>query len=591
MLLRPTSTRSLLAIGGFGIAYAGLALTVTNPYYQSMLALVPVWAILALAWNIPGGYGGLVSFGHAAFFGIGAYVVGLGLAQFGIPSLAGLALAGLCGAAAGALIGIVTLRLRGHYFALAMLAYPLAFLNVMNWAGWQEVVLPDARHRQHLSLQPADPRFLTGIMLAIFIVALLVCWAVEQSRMGLSLVAIREDERAAEAAGIDARAVKLRALVLSGAMAAVAGGLYAIVLRVITPAGVFGLDVSAQALVLCLFGGGGTLWGPVIGAVILIPGATLLNGFFGSILPGLQGLLFGVAIVAVMLGAPEGLFWLVRDAFGSGMRKAVPPLRAPRAAPRKDAALGMPAIAAAPPGALLEIAGLSKSFGGLRAISDVSLRIEPGELVGIIGPNGAGKTTLFNLLSGFVRPDAGEVRFCAADVTGLRPSRICRLGIGRTFQTPRAFARLSVLDNVVAGALAGSRDDGEAVRRGWHVLERTGLAGKAACLAGQLTMRELRLMEIARALAADPRLILLDEPLAGLSGPDVAAVIAVLRTISTTDVAICIIDHTIKAMTELVERFVVLDRGAQISAGTPRSVMQDPLVIEAYLGRRHHVPA
>jgi ABC-type branched-subunit amino acid transport system ATPase component/ABC-type branched-subunit amino acid transport system permease subunit len=584
MLLRPNSRRTLLSIGGFAVVYAALALSVGNAYYQSVLALVPVWAVLALAWNIISGYGGLVSFGHAAFFGIGAYVVGLAYERFGIVPSAGLILAAFAGAGAGALIGAITLRLRGHYFALAMLAYPLAFLDLMNWLGFQEVVLPVGQTSNLMALHADDPRVETLITLFFLIVALLVCWTIEHSRMGLSLVAIREDESAAEAAGIDARRVKLLALTISGAMAAVAGGLYAIVLVVVTPGGVFGLNVSAQALVLTLFGGAATLWGPVIGAIVLIPLATLLNGFLGSVLPGLQGIVFGVAIVVVMLGAPEGLYWVVRDAIGR--RTGAAPLA------EQPPAAGVIAPRAHLIGdVLLEVDGIEKSFGGVRAIAGVSFTIERGELVGILGPNGAGKTTLFDLLSGFSRPNVGCIRFCGTDITGLRPYQICRLGVGRSFQTPRAFARLSVLDNVIAGALGTTDDDAIARLRGWSALERTGLAGQAGVLAGDLVMRDLRLMEIARALAADPVLLLLDEPLAGLGGPEIADLMTVLGAISASGIAICIIDHTIHAMAGLVDRFIVLDRGQRISAGTPLAVMQDPVVIEAYLGRRHRVPA
>lgn len=583
MLFRPNARRTLVGIGGFSAVYVALAVSVGSAYYQSVLAFVPVWAVLALAWNIISGYGGLVSFGHAAFFGIGAYVVGITFSRFGIPPSLGLILAAIAGAGAGALIGSITLRLRGHYFALAMLAYPLAFLELMNWLGFQEVVLPVGQTSNLLALHAEDPRVETLITLFFLIVALLISWTIEHSRLGLALVAIREDEAAAEASGIDARRVKLLALTISGAMAAVAGGLYAIVLVVVTPSGVFGLNVSAQALVLTLFGGAATLWGPVVGAIVLIPLATLLTGFFGSVLPGLQGIVFGVAIVMVMLGAPEGLYWLVRDALGRTAR-AVPPTPPPNPVTiaHRHISVGQ---------TLLDVVDIKKSFGGAIAIAGVSFRIEPGELVGILGPNGAGKTTLFDLLSGFTRPDAGQMRFCGQPTMGLRPYEICRLGIGRSFQTPRAFARLSVLDNVVAGALGAADDDALARHRGWNALEKTGLNGQAATIAGDLVMRDLRLMEIARALAADPLLLLLDEPLAGLGGPEIEELILVLGRINASGIAICIIDHTIHAMAGLVDRFIVLDRGIRISAGTPNEVMQDPVVIEAYLGRRHRVPA
>ena len=237
-----------------------------SAYYQLVLTQVLLWAVLSLAWNILCGYSGYFSFGHAAFWGLGAYTVALGMVDFDLTPWLSIPFCAVVGAVAGALIGYPTFRLRGHYFALAMLAYPLAMLYVFQWLGYQEVALPMKREAPLLYMQFADPRVYVVLALALLVIALLISLRVENSRFGMALLAIKQNEPAAEAAGIDTWRWKMLALMLSGALAAVAGGFYAVVLLVVTPETVFGMLVSAQALILALFGGVGSLWGPVIGA-------------------------------------------------------------------------------------------------------------------------------------------------------------------------------------------------------------------------------------------------------------------------------------------------------------------------------------
>jgi branched-chain amino acid transport system permease protein len=252
----------------------------------------------------------------------------------------------------------------------------------------------------------------------------------------------------------------------------------------------------------------------------------------------------------------------------------------------------MPATAAAPvrrqPGGndLLVLRGVGISFGGLRALDDVDLVVREGSLHGIIGPNGAGKTTLFNVVNGFLVPDRGSIGFAATPLVGLRPSRVCRLGIGRTFQIVRAFSRMTVLENVIIGAFVGARDDIAAERMARAALDRVGLTDRASAVAGGLTTRELRLMELARALAPLPRLLLLDETLAGLGHDDLAGVLGVIRQVRDEGVTVLIIEHTMQAMVQLVDQFSVLDHGRLIAAGPPDDIVRDRRVIEAYLGRR-----
>jgi len=574
---------SLATIAGGAVLYLLGAVWVHNQYYQLILTLVPIWAVMGLAWNVFSGYSGLVSFGHAAFFGLGAYTVSLLMVTWGLTPWIGLPVGMLVGMAAGALIGWPTFRLRGHYFALAMLAYPLALLYVFEWLGYQEVVLPMQRDAPARYMQFSDQRSYVVLALALLVSALLVCLRLACSRFGLALTAIKQNELAAEAAGVDTWRWKMQAIMVSGALAAAAGGFYAVVVLVVTPQAVFGMLTSAQALIVTLFGGVATVWGPVIGAVMLIPLAEVLHAELGNKIPGIQGVVFGCAIVLVILLAPEGLGPMLRDKLGRGGRQTGSRAGVERIA---DHGLAPPSTREASAHVILDIAGLSCAFGGLHAVQAVSLHVRQGEVLGIIGPNGAGKTTLFNLINGFTPPDQGRIVFEGRDVIGLKPHQICRLGVGRTFQVVRAFPRMTVLQNVTVGAFGVEADDQAAFAGGRVVLARVGLAPLADVLASGLTHLELRLMELARALASRPKLLLLDEPLAGLGHQEVEYMLTVIGSLAATGLTIVMIEHTMRAMVRLVDRFVVLDHGSVLAQGTPEAVTRDPKVIEAYLGHR-----
>jgi branched-chain amino acid transport system permease protein len=581
MQVRRKLIAPLLVIAIVAIAWISLGMVVTNSYYQLMLTLVPIWAVMGLSWNLLSGYTGLISFGHAAFFGLGAYTVTIALVQYDITPWLGIPLGMIVGAVAGIVIGYPTFRLRGVYFALAMLAYPMALLYVFVWLGYQEVPLPMKREEPALYMQFSDYRVYIALAVGLLVASLLISLAVERSRFGMSLTAIKQNEPAAEAAGIDTLAWKMRAIMLSGAVAAAAGGLYAVVLLVVTPDSVFGVLTSAQALTITLFGGIGILWGPLIGAAILIPLSETLQAHLGDVIPGIQGVVYGIAIILVVLLAPEGVFWRVRDQFQR--RWATRAVQATPLAPHIVTAAPAPATPRKP---ILAVSGISKSFGGLRAVTNVSFEIGDGEIVGIIGPNGAGKTTLFNLLNGFLQADSGKVVFAGHELIGLKPNRICRLGVGRTFQVARAFPRLSVLNNVVVGAYATTTNDTDAFAAASAALAQVGLFGRADAIAGQLTNKELRLMELARALAGRPRLLLMDEPLAGLASQEIEDMLAVIRSLAARGMTIVIIEHTMRAMVRLSERFVVLDHGAILAVGQPSEVINNGGVIEAYLGKK-----
>ena len=581
--------RSLLPIIIFTALYAVVSLSVTNSYYQLVMTLVPVWAIFGLSWNLLSGYTGLISFGHAAFFGVGAYAVVLGQIHFDLSPWIMIPIAAILGGVAGLLIGFPTFRLQGHYFALAMLAYPLAILYVFEWLGLQEVTLPIKRENAAAYMQFADHRLYTLLALAMMFGTILLTRAVERSRFGMALLAIKQNEAAAEAAGINTLAWKLRAVTLSGAIAGAVGGFYAVVLLVVTPQSVFGMLVSAQALTVAMFGGVGTVWGPVIGSVILIPLAETLNAEAGSRFPGIQGVIYGLAIICVILLAPEGLFWKVRDFLRK--RSAAPVAATPTTSDVTTAASAelvplRPKRSAGTGDVVLEVRNLSRSFGGLKAVQDVSFKLRQNEILGIIGPNGAGKTTLFNLLNGFLRPGTGQILLDGREMSGRKPHELCEAGIGRTFQIMRPFLRMSISDNVVVGAYVRARTDAEAKQLAADAIARVGLSGIADRIAGELTTKELRLMELARALAGQPRILLLDETLAGLGHDEANEVVAVIQRLARDGMTIAIIEHTMQAMVRLVDSFLVLDHGAVIVEGEPEAVTRDSRVIEAYLGKK-----
>ena len=582
--------RSLLPIIVFTALYAAVSLSVTNSYYQLVMTLVPVWAIFGLSWNLLSGYTGLISFGHAAFFGVGAYAVVLGQIHFDLSPWIMIPIAAILGGIAGLLIGFPTFRLQGHYFALAMLAYPLAILYVFEWLGLQEVTLPIKRDNPIAYMQFADHRLYTLLALAMMFATILLTRAIERSRFGMALLAIKQNEAAAEAAGINTLAWKLRAVTVSGAIAGAVGGFYAVVLLVVTPQSVFGMLVSAQALTVAMFGGVGTVWGPVIGSVILIPLAETLNAEAGSRFPGIQGVIYGLAIICVILLAPEGLFWKVRDFL---RKRPAPPVATTPSGPDILVAAApsapMPSRSERSPGTgdvVLEVRNLSRSFGGLKAVQDVSFKLRRNEILGIIGPNGAGKTTLFNLLNGFLRPGTGEILLDGREMSGRKPHELCEAGIGRTFQIMRPFLRMSISDNVVVGAYVRARTDAEARQLATDAIARVGLSEIADRIAGELTTKELRLMELARALAGQPRILLLDETLAGLGHDEANEVVAVIQRLARDGMTIAIIEHTMQAMVRLVDSFLVLDHGAVIVEGEPEAVTRDSRVIEAYLGKK-----
>lgn len=572
----------VLAVGGaVTIVWAG------DGPGQEIVTLALLYAAYASAWNIVAGFAGQFSFGHAAFFGIGSYAATLLSANYGMPPLFGLWFGVLLAAAAAAVIGGITLKLRGLYLGLVTAVFPIVFSVVATYWGLQEVPVPFHPDAGVAFFSPGNPRVLSGCALVATLLVGGISVALMRSRFGLFFAALRADQDAAEASGVGTTRTKIVALVLSAALSAMVGGLYASVALVVTPVDVFGVQMSVKPVLFSVFGGLGTLAGPIVGAVILVPLSEMLTANFGATLPGVSGLIYGGALLLVITLFPAGLVPVLRDAFASRVRRqrAVEPQDEVVCGIQENTVSLRPRPAAE---AILAVTGVHKAFGGTRVLQDVSLELRRGEILGVIGPNGAGKTTLFNVINGFLRPDAGAITLLGRNVTNAGPSTIAHAGLGRTFQTVRVFSGMSTLDNVLVAALTRHAVRLEALATASRALEEVGLTARAAAPAQTLSTGELRRLELARAMAtagADG-VLMLDEFLGGLTQADGAVLLASLRRWRAEGGSVLAIEHTMRAMAGFVDRFVVLNFGEVIAEGPPEEIWRNRAVVVAYLGEK-----
>jgi ABC-type branched-subunit amino acid transport system ATPase component/ABC-type branched-subunit amino acid transport system permease subunit len=576
------------------VIFVAIVSQITDFYLSRLAALIAFWAAVGMTWNLIGGYAGQLSLGHAAFVGLGGYVALVLQQEFGIVPWAGLLASTVAAALAALIVGAPTLRLSGIYFSLATLAYPLILQVLFTYWGYQEALIPAHPESPFLFMQWRDNRWYA----AIFGTILMFCWLatvfLERSHWRYLLTAVREDEAAASAVGINTWLVKLWAFVISGSIAGMLGVIYAQMLFVVTPETMFGIGVSVQALVVNLVGGVGYAIGPLLGTLIAVPISQALEAQFGSI-SGAAQLVYGLVLIVVVLTIPRGLIdelqridpsrhptlgklqaWLTR-----GATDVTPPPASGVVTVAANASLAKGEV-------LLNAEGLGKVYGGVIALRDFNLEIRQHEFIGIVGPNGAGKTTLFDLLTGFQRPTSGRLYLRGENVTRSAPYRLARSGIRRTFQIPRPFGRLSVYENAMLGGLVGATEVAASSmdEATWRPLRAVGLEHLANKPAESLGPSQIRLLEVARALVSRPTLLLLDEPLAGLDASEVHELISILRGQQTEGLTIVLVDHAIGTVAKIVERLVVIDNGILIADGAPVEVTRMPRVIEAYLGSR-----
>lgn len=567
-------------------------------YTQRVILLVILWAATSSSFNIISGYCGQVVFGYMMFVGTGAYTTVLLFKFLGVSPWLGMWGGAVVAGVIALFIGLPTLYLRGHFFAVATVAFPLITLPIINHLGLEEVSIPFIGHGLS-SMQFTDVRSYV-LLCIVFLgaVLFLIRW-IEGSRFGYALRAIRQNETAAEGIGIDTYKVKLMAFILSAAIGAVAGAIYSFsCLFVLTTHAVFGLFIIVRVLSISIVGGMGTLWGPVVAAAILVPAGEFLTAKFGHRVPGVQDIVYGVALIAAIIYMPEGIWGKITQKFLLGRRR-FSPIKEGITNIMSSANIGIQGKEASlrfehvqlegkgpNNGSILKIENISKSFGGVTALSGLNIEVPRGKIVGIIGPNGSGKTTLFNLIHGYLKPDHGRIVFEGKDVTNFKPHTLSQMGIGRTFQVAQVLKNMTVLENIMVGAFAKYRDTAKARVIAEEIAEKIGIASRAYDYAVGLSIWDTRMLELSRALAIQPKLLLVDEPMAGLNLGETVEIGGVLKAIVDSGVTIIVIEHVVQSLVKIADLLVGLDGGRKVAEGSPEEVTSDPRIIEAYLGSK-----
>jgi ABC-type branched-subunit amino acid transport system ATPase component/ABC-type branched-subunit amino acid transport system permease subunit len=600
-----------------------------SPYAVRIMVTAGLFVMVTTAVVIVLGQAGQLSFGHSTFYGLGAYTVALLTTKTSVPTLAALVIAPLVPGVVAVIVGRPVLKLRYFYLALATIGLGQIFVVVVgqlrNFTGGETGIAPVP------SLRVLGFAFDSGLRMyyLVWIIALVVVFFVARAlkyRVGRALRALATSEIASSSLGLRTANWKLLAFVTSAVLCGVAGGLFAFVTTAITP-GSFTFSAAVIPIVMMLIGGG-SVWGGIIGAILM---TWVINGF--ASIQQYSGITYSILMILLLLFFPAGLALRpdqrarIRGFFKKeSLQEPAECLAAAdedRQAGQCDLAGGFPQFARAddtlatysmpvstpasvPAGAhgmagptLLEVDRLSVHFGGLKAVSEVSLNVDEGQIVALIGPNGAGKTTLFNAASRLQRVTSGTIRFNGKDVTGMSTADTARLGMARTFQNLRIYVNMTVLENVLVGChrhersglwagglgLPHQRREEKASReRAMRALAVVGLEGVAFLPAAGLPYGSQRLVEIARALASEPRLLMLDEPAAGMNTSERAQLVEHIRSIRDSGVTILLIEHDIDLVMGLCEQVYVLDYGKLIAEGRPEAVSNDPAVIEAYLG-------